>query len=57
MKTYIVESGSVLPILSTILFLTIFVVVVIFLLTDRRQGHHERMRHLSLDDDRGPDHG
>lgn len=50
MKYFIVESGSILPILSTILFVTVFSLVCIFLLTDKRKGHHERMASLSLDD-------
>jgi hypothetical protein len=53
MKNYIAEQGSLLPVLSTILFLTIFVVVLILLATDRRVAHRRRMEAMALDDDGG----
>jgi len=34
---------------------TLFLLVAIFLLTDRRKAHHERMRGLALDDGTGGD--
>lgn len=52
MKHYLAEQGSLLPVLSTILLLTIFTVVVILLATDRRREHLRRMGSMALDEDR-----
>ncbi|TVR13792.1 MAG: hypothetical protein EA401_05925 [Planctomycetota bacterium] len=45
------DSGSVVyPIIGLILFTSLFLLLLIYLLTDRRRDHHRRMEALALDD-------
>lgn len=56
MKEYLVSYGSVFPILSLILFVTIFVLVLLYVFTDNRVDHQHHMRNLALDDAEGNEH-
>ena len=57
MKGYLAESGSILPLISLIVFVTIFSLVVVYLLTDRRKTHHCTMSALPLEDSEDGPHG
>lgn len=44
------DGGSILPLIATVIFVTFFVVMFLFVLTDRRRSHHRRMESLIHDD-------
>ena len=44
------DGGSVLPLVSTVIFVSFFVLMFLFVMTDRRRSHHRRMESLILDD-------
>jgi cbb3-type cytochrome oxidase subunit 3 len=49
------DGGSLLPIISLVLFVAFFVGVIVYIVTDRRRGHLARMESLPLDDDHSPE--
>ena len=57
MKGYLAESGSILPLISLVVFVTIFTLVILYLLTDRRKKHHRTMSALPLEDSEYGHHG
>lgn len=44
------HASHLLPTISTVLCSGMFVLVAIYVLTDRRRSHHRTMEHLPLDD-------
>jgi cbb3-type cytochrome oxidase subunit 3 len=50
LKEILTPHGSMLPQVALILFVLIAVLVVVYILTDRRRGHRERMESMPLDD-------
>jgi cbb3-type cytochrome oxidase subunit 3 len=41
-----------LAVLALVGFLALFAAIIAYVATDRRKGHHQRMQHLPLEDDR-----
>jgi cbb3-type cytochrome oxidase subunit 3 len=54
LKEILTPHGSMLPQVALILFVLIAVLVVFYILTDRRRGHRERMESMPLDDGTAP---
>jgi cbb3-type cytochrome oxidase subunit 3 len=50
LKELIGDHGSILPQIALVLFVSIAVFIVIYMFTDRRRGHRERMEAMPLDD-------
>jgi hypothetical protein len=50
LKEILTPHGSIWPQVALILFVLIAVLVVVYILTDRRRGHRERMEAMPLDD-------
>ncbi len=55
LKEILTPHGSVLPQVALVLFILIAVLVVVYMATDRRRGHRERMESMPLDDGVIPD--
>jgi hypothetical protein len=47
------QASHVLPIISTVMCSSLFAVLFIYVMTDRRRSHHRTMEHLPLDDGKG----
>ncbi len=50
LKELIGNHGSVLPQIALVLFVLIAVFILIYMFTDRRRGHRERMEAMPLND-------
>ncbi len=50
LKELIGDHGSILPQLALVLFFLIAIIVVIYIITDRRRGHRQHMESMPLDD-------
>ena len=44
------DGGSIMPLISTVMFFVFFAVMFLFVLTDRRRSHHRRMEGIMHDD-------
>ena len=54
LKEILTPHGSVLPQIALVLFVVIAVIVVVYVLTDRRRDHRSRMESMPLDDGTTP---
>jgi hypothetical protein len=50
LKELLGDHGSILPQVALVLFVLIAIVVVLYVITDRRRGHREQMEAMPLDD-------
>lgn len=50
LKEILTPTGSVLPLIALVLFFTIALLVILYIATDRRKQHRNRMEHMPLDD-------
>jgi cbb3-type cytochrome oxidase subunit 3 len=50
LKEILTPHGSVLPQIALVLFVLIAVLVVVYVVTDRRRDHRKRMESMPLDD-------
>ncbi len=50
LKEILTPSGSFLPQIALLLFVAIAVLVVVYIITDRRRDHRKRMEAMPLDD-------
>jgi cbb3-type cytochrome oxidase subunit 3 len=50
LKEIITPTGSVLPLIALVMFFGIALLVIIYIVTDRRRGHRSRMESMPLDD-------
>jgi cbb3-type cytochrome oxidase subunit 3 len=50
LKELIGDHGSILPQIALVLFVLIAVLIIVYMFTDRRRGHRERMEAMPLDD-------
>jgi hypothetical protein len=61
LKEIISPTASFLPVLALLLFVGVAVLVVVYMITDRRREHRRRMESMPLDDgtrtDAGKDQG
>jgi len=44
------HASQMMPIISTVMCSSLFALLFIYVVTDRRRGHHRTMEHLPLDD-------
>lgn len=52
----LLEGSSVYQIIALLIFFSLFLLVGIYVSTDRRRQHHKRMCAMPLDDDEEPRH-
>lgn len=50
LKEILTPSGSVLPLIALVLFFGIALLVILYIVTDRRKQHRTRMEAMPLDD-------
>ncbi len=50
LKEILTPSGSVLPLIALVLFFGIALLVILYIVTDRRKQHRSRMEAMPLDD-------
>ena len=50
LKENLTPSGSVLPLIALVLFFGIALLVILYIVTDRRKQHRSRMEAMPLDD-------
>ena len=50
LKEILTPTGSVLPLIALVLFFGIALLVILYIVTDRRKQHRSRMEAMPLDD-------
>lgn len=50
LKEILTPTGSVLPLIALVLFFGIALLVILYIVTDRRKQHRSRMESMPLDD-------
>lgn len=50
LKEILTPTGSVLPLVALVMFFAIALLVIVYIVTDRRRGHRSRMEAMPLDD-------
>ncbi|HEX3135275.1 MAG TPA: hypothetical protein VHX44_17040 [Planctomycetota bacterium] len=54
LKEILTPTGSALPLIALVLFVGIALLVILYIVTDRRRGHRSRMEAMPLDDETLP---
>jgi cbb3-type cytochrome oxidase subunit 3 len=50
-REYLAAHGSILPTIGTVILFALFAAVYVYVITDRRRAHNDRMSRLALDEE------